>query len=110
MVIKVGVQLLGVSAVFVDAQAPSQQIELLLFGGQREVCVVVDIQVRDDLEAVALVDEKPLSFRGIHHLLGVFANECVEEGVKAPLGFVLRTQNTTCIRLRSDEACVRVSR
>ena len=38
-------------------------------------------QPRDDLVAVALVDEETLSFPGEAHLHRVLGDECVEEGV-----------------------------
>ena len=67
----------GNDAAVAELEAVVRRLE-----GQRGQ-VLDAVQMRDDLEGVALVDEEGLPLGRVVHLVGVLADEAVEEGVEA---------------------------
>jgi hypothetical protein len=83
--------ILHVSSSFRLQQNISEQRHALLLRRESQIGHFVDsVEVRDDFEGVALVDEESLALGGVEHLVRVFGDERVEESIEAfvvtPLG------------------------
>ena len=61
-----------------------EELDLLVAGLVDELGHAVEpVEVRDDLEGVALVDEELLPLRAVEHFLGVLGHKRIEEGIES---------------------------